>query len=475
MKKGLLLFMSCCSFVVFGQTFSWSGQFLSADASGSVGVGVDASGNVVTGGNFGGSIDIDPSSGTVNLSSNGAYDGFISIVNSGGNYVAGFAIGSGTTDYLGDVAVSPAGDVFVTGRFTGTVDFDPGAGSTTLSSTDPTTYDVYIAKYTITGSLVWCKSFGAAGHEMGRSLTVDASGNVTAIGEFGGTIDLNPGGGVNNVTSNGQSDVYVVKLDGSGNFVWGGSVGGGSVDLASSVASDASGNIYFVGNFTGAADLDPTGGNYSLTSSGDFDSFIIKLTPTGTLDWAESFGGVNGDAVGDICISPLSEVLVVGSYINAADLNPTGGMFAVTSNGDREAYCLKVDTDGNFMWAKSFGGDVSDECKAVSCNSTGDVYMTGYFNHTVDFDPNGGVQLLTSASGHVDGYVLKLTASGNFSSVNQLNGTSDMAGWAIMAKAGNLYSSGMFSGTSDFDPQAGVYTLSNTQFSGNAYTFKWQQ
>ena len=102
--------------------------------------------------------------------------------------------------------------------------------------------------------------FGDTDQDVGYSVTVDSSGNIYTTGLFQGTVDFDPGAGTANLTSNGNKDAAVLKLDSSGNYVWAKSFGGTRMDFAWSVAVDSSGNVYTTGYFNGTVDFDPGAG-----------------------------------------------------------------------------------------------------------------------------------------------------------------------------------------------------------------------
>jgi hypothetical protein len=117
-----------------------------------------------------------------------------------------------------DVALDSAGNVYTTGFFLGTVDFDPGAGTFNLTSAG--SGDLFVSKLDASGNLVWARSMGgAASSDEGYGIVVDGAGNVYTTGSFSGTGDFDPGAGTANLTSAGSFDVFVQKLDASGNFV----------------------------------------------------------------------------------------------------------------------------------------------------------------------------------------------------------------------------------------------------------------
>jgi len=141
--------------------------------------------------------------------------------------------------------------------------------------------------------LDWAKSMGGTNLEESVSIAVDDSGNIYTTGYFQGTTDFDPGLGTFNLTSAGVQDIFISKLDASGNFVWAKSIGEISTDIGYSIAIDVSGNVYTAGYFYGTADFDPGAGTFNLTSAGGQDIFISKLDASGNFVWAKSMGGIS--------------------------------------------------------------------------------------------------------------------------------------------------------------------------------------
>ena len=134
------------------------------------------------------------------------------------NYAWAKSMGGTIFDVGRGIAVDTAGNVYTTGGFQETVDFDPGIGIVNLTSAGG--YDIFISKLDVLGNLVWTKNLGGTSDDYGQSIAVDYSGNVYTTGYFSGTVDFDPGAGIFNLTSVGSIDIFVSKLDASGNFVW---------------------------------------------------------------------------------------------------------------------------------------------------------------------------------------------------------------------------------------------------------------
>ena len=165
-------------------------------------------------------------------------------------------------------AVDASGNVFTTGHFVGTADFDPGPG--TLSFTSAGSSDIFVSKLDALGNFVWAKQLGGITNDQGFALAVDPSGNVLTTGSFSGTVDFDPGSGTFNLTAIGLSDIFVSKLDDQGNFVWAKQMGGNPIpstyDEGRSIAVDPSGNVFTTGIFYAVGDFDPGPGTFNLNS-----------------------------------------------------------------------------------------------------------------------------------------------------------------------------------------------------------------
>ncbi|MBK7936520.1 MAG: SBBP repeat-containing protein [Lewinellaceae bacterium] len=161
-------------------------------------------------------------------------------------------------DYTPGIAVDGSGNVFFTGHFYGTADFDPGAGTANLSSAGFS--DIFLAKFDAAGNYTWAKRVGGPDFEGSNDIAVDGSGNVHITGYFqGNNVDFDPAAGVANLSSTGYSDIFIAKYDASGNYIWAKQAGGTGFESGNGIALDGSGNVHITGNFPGVVDFDPGG------------------------------------------------------------------------------------------------------------------------------------------------------------------------------------------------------------------------
>ncbi len=396
----------------------WAKQMGGTGIDGASSITADTSGNLYIIGYFHGTADFDPGPATYNLTSAGNQDVFILKLDASGNFVWAKQL-CGTSNLVGSsIAIDSIGNTYVAGSFDGTVDLDPSPASLNFTSAGGT--DIFIAKLDALGDLVWAKQIGGTSYDGSPSITTDVFGNVYTTGYFEGTVDFDPGAASLNFTSAGDKDVFISKLDASGSFVWAKQWGGNNRDMSVSIVTDASGNVYSAGNFEGTVDFDPGTGTYNLTSNGSEDVFISKLDASGNLLMAKQFGGNTIDNVYNIAIDASESIYTIGLFQGTADFDPGPATFNLTSTGGKDIYISKLDATGSFEWAKQFGGPSWDEGRSVTVDGYGNVYTTGFFSDTADFDPGTTTYNLASA-GNLDIYIHKLSQSTNIAE-NKFNG-----------------------------------------------------
>lgn len=303
----------------------------------------------------------------------------------GGSTIADTNVG----DVISDLAVDSAGNTIVVGKFAGTVDFDPGAGTYELTSSPATARNNYVAKYDASNNLLWARAFGGdtsgAGGLSGE-VAIDSVGNVFVAGTFAGTAEF----GSASLISSGPTDAFLTKLDSSGNFLWAKQFGGVNADFGRGIDVDGTGNaILAATSFTTS----------SQSRGAPSDLLIAKIAPNGTTTWSTAIGSSS-------------------SIPTRGNMNPTGYAFA-----------------GN-----------------ITVDGAGAVYVAGGMGGTVDFDVSSGTTAITGV-----GFVTKLNAGGSLvwaRAFTPPNGSYGSLGPAdiVVDAAGNIYSTGSYSGTIDFHP-----------------------
>lgn len=440
--------------------YSWVKGFTAPTEEYNNGIGIthDSSGNVYVTGYFDNTTDFDTGAGTTNLTAVNLDDAFVSKLDSSGNLVWVKQLGGTGRETGYAVAVDLSGNVYTTGYFQGTVDFDPGAGTEELTPLG--SRDIFISKLDSSGNFVWVKQLGGASAGTNvASLVLDSTGdNIFLTGTFTGTTDFDPGAGTANLV--GTADPFVSKLDSSGNYVWAKLLSATTATSAASVAVDSSGNVYTTGIFTGTVDLDPSGSTANLTSAGGYDAYISKLDSSGLYVWGKQLGGAGTDSGAGIFVdSTGSNVYIVGGFNGTADFDPSGSTANLTSAGNTDIFISKLDSSGTYVWAKQLGGTGAETARAIALDTSNNVYTTGEFVSTADFDPSGSTANLT-AVGSRDIFISKLDLSGDYVYAKRVGGASYQSVFSMSVDADtNIYTTGYFAGTADFDPGAGTANL----------------
>jgi hypothetical protein len=375
-------------------------------------IAVDHAGNIYTTGQFTGTADFDPGTATFNMTSAGYNDIFITKFGPSGNFLWAKQMGSTSWDAGSSIALDTLGNVYVTGNFSGMVDFDPGAGTFNLNPVGGS--DIFICKLNSSGNFLWAKSFGASTDEdHGNGITVDASGNVYTTGSFKETVDFDPGAGIYNLTAD-YIDVFVSKLDASGNFVWAKKMGGLSYEYGNGVTVDAAGNLYITGSFRGLnCDFDPGPGAFYLNTYGDTDEFICKLDASGNFVWAKQVRSNAYDfSVGlSITVDASGNVYTTGNFKGTADFDPGSGVLSYTASAYHDCFALKLNSSGSLVWAKHFGGCQQGSANSIALDAANNAYMLGTFEYIADFDP-GAATFDLNPAGSSDVFICKLNSLG---------------------------------------------------------------
>ncbi len=435
-----------------------TGDFVFAATQGdnAVAIVTDSAGNVYSTGKFSGTTDFDPGPGVVNLTESQNSFAYLSKLDAAGNLVWAKHIGG----YSGiSLVLDGQGNIYVAGQLKGTSDFDPNQGVINLSSVGD--FDACVSKLSATGNLIWARNVGSTGYDHASSIAVDGLGNVFVGGDFSGTADLDPGLGTFNRTAGGDSDVFVLKLNSVGTFQWAATMGGPFSDNLNGLAVDGFGSVLLVGGFAGTADFDPSGSTFNLVADPQYrDGFVAKLDSDGNFEWAQGVGGTSIDDVNEIVLDSGGNMILGGYFDNSVDFDPGPGVSSISSRGQADIFILKLDRDGNFVWVQSQGGNGEDKVYGLQLDSQNNVYTTGTFNATADFDPGPGVHNQTSSSSIQDAYVSMLDANGNFVWAKSIHGDSGVNGYALaLDSQRNVFAVGNFSGSADFRPGPGSFGL----------------
>ena len=263
------------SYDIFIAKYDTNGNMLWAKSSGGIdddwgqGIAIDAAGNAyITGYYHSATITF----GATTLTNNniGYYDIIIAKYDANGNVIWAKSSGGTNTDQGLCIATDTAGNTIIAGWF-----YSPTITFGTITLTNNGGNDIFIAKYDTNGDVLWAKSSGGTGWDVGNSIVTDATGNIYMTGRFNSpTITF----GTTSLTNiSNVYDIFIVKYDSNGNVIWAKSSGGSGHDYGNSISKDAAENIYISGYFQSPT---ITFGATTLTNNGSYDIFIAKLNTT---------------------------------------------------------------------------------------------------------------------------------------------------------------------------------------------------
>lgn len=394
-------------------------------------IAIDSAGNSYVTGWFEDSLKFGSTSLVASISSNiFASDIFIAKYDKDGNFVWAKRAGGTNYDYGNGIATDAAGNVYVTGLFIGTATF----GSLSITSTT-VDYDVFLAKYDSNGNALWVQKGGGTVWDVGNGISVDPAGNSYITGGYRNTATF----GTTSFTSAGNYDIFVAKYDTNGSFVWAKSAGGTGDDRGHSISVDAAGNSYLTGFFKGTVIV----ASSVIVSAGDSDIFLIKYSASGNPQWAKRAGGTGIDEGNSIKIEPSGNIFVTGFYTDTATFDTA----TVNGYGNTDAFVGKYDFKGDLIWIKKYGGPQNDKGYGISLDTFSNVYVTGSFWGTGQFDT------ITSMSfNQDDAFVSGIDNTGKTKWVLSGGGVNiDVSRGIAASSYGRCYITGYYSGTAMFD------------------------
>ena len=402
-------------------------------------IALDSNDNVIVAGYFNGTVDFDAGTGTDWKSElagpNGDY--FITKINADQSYGWTHVISS--NDRYGgskSLAVDSNDNIYFTGQ--------------------NTARNLLIAKLNPTGVVEWSQTITGDGYAVaGQAIDVDSNDNIYVVGTFYGTADFDAGVGVDNATSVGESDVFLVRINSDGTHGWIRTFGGIGYDFGSTIELDALDNIFLAGTFSGSVDFDTGIGVDSRSSNGYDDIFISKYDTAGSYVWVRILQSVEGDDdVGALESDAGNNIYVTGAFYSETDFDPLAGIDARTPVGSGDVFLTQINIDGSYGWTVTFGGDGSDNAHSIAVGPDGDVYTLGTFSVSVDFSGGDGVGSKTS-NGDWDIYICKHTIDGTYLgtvAAGSVSGEGDIGESLAIANTGLLYTTGRFFLDVDFDP-----------------------
>lgn len=410
----------------------------------------DAQGNVYVVGTFGGRLLF----GTQPLNSRlSNLDVLVVKYDAVGNYQWAVSAGGDLPDHGTGLALDASGNVYLTGTYASPAQF----GAIALPAPAGRA-DVFVAKLDPAGNWLWAINGGGPADDYSAALAVDAAGTLTVAGSFGGASATFGAASLANPSSGTAAQAgFVARLSLGGNWLTANAIVGLGTTVPTGVVLDAAGSAYVCGSFAGASvafgstTLPNANANASTT-----DSFVAKLTPAGSWQWATRGGGPGNDRAQALVVDGSGLVYLTGGFSGSAAFGAT----TLASQGTAsDIYVAALDATGAWRWATRAGGSDDEAGSDLALDGTGRLVITGeFFSPSAQFGPTS--LALSGTQGQSDAFIAKLDAAGTWQWALGSSGAGEEIGHALALDIdGGMYLMGTYLGAG----QLGTIPLPGTQ------------
>ncbi|MBU0763882.1 MAG: SBBP repeat-containing protein [Bacteroidetes bacterium] len=363
------------------------------------GMAVDSYGDIIISGWYNYSTDLDPSDDSLIFSTEEIIAGFIAKYNTAGDLIWAVSL----PEAYG-VVCDNEDNIYVMGDFNIPFDFDPSADSVIINPYLPPYSDLYLARYSPDGQLDWVFKFGSPHFaDWINDIAIDKNNNIYITGYSSDSIFFHPAIQTPYMLPGGPQDIILAKYDTAGSFQWGFGIGGDGFNDGKAIAIDPDNNVYLTGCVNKSGDFDPGPGESLYDAYDGNRAFIAKYSGAGQHVWSFRFIGGNSYGYGIAC-DKFGNVLLTGLFHSFFYLDSPNEEQMVVTNTPywSDIFLVKYNSTGNYLWGFSImEPDNSDVGRRVACDSAGNVYFSGEFHDTADFDPGPGEAIFASGDGDV--------------------------------------------------------------------------
>jgi len=416
-------------------------------------IAADNNGNIYISGYIRGTVTFNlKEGGSKTLTSNGDADVYVAKYSvATGNYIWAFSVGGPALEQPNSMAVDNAGNVLVTGQFQGTVNFNP-AGNFPLTSNGSD--DIFVAKYTSAGGFLWAISMGSSDIDRGHYVVTDNQNNVFLTGSYTGVVDMDPSAATSTLPDQASLAGFFAKFDANGNFLWAHPLGKLLTvgNLVNAAIDKNTNDIVVDGDFAGNVDFSYAGNAAASFNSPGTSNFVARYTNNGTYKWVRYLPGSGTGNISSVKVDNQSNAIITGNFGGQFYANGPSGT-ALTANGTNDLLVASYQSDGTLKWAENFGsgsGDVNS--RYVCVDASNNVYVTGYFTGTVNISASLSDGILSNNTGGRSILIAGFNSSGTPIAAGAIGSSCPTnLGYEIAASNGNIFVSGAFCGTEDFD------------------------
>lgn len=418
---------------------------------------LDNSGSLFATGIYTGYIDLDPGPGVFgNGTSWTEANVFVTKLSAAGIFEWGAHIGSSTgNESIKESVLDHEGNLYITGNYNLSCDFNFQSGTSILTSNGWN--NVFILKISSSGNFVWAKKIGGPGDDHPRKIVIDQDENIYITGLFEDSCDFDPGPLDNYTHSQGSFDGFICKLDSAGNYLWHKTYGSTSNDENDGVTLDTDGSVYLSGRLNDSIKVNPYSSAYLYEIDGS--GYLVKLTSSGDFVWSKQFPSVYEV----LCDTITQEIIITGGFSESVDFDPSFGIDLIAHTDHGQFFIQKIDTSGDYLWTNSFGplpGSIT-YLSNLSVDTNSNIFICGSFTDSINLNPQSNL-FTTQPNGLLDMYYLELNPQGDFILGDNIGGSNNDWLYDIFAYNDQIFLTGSFRNTVDFDLSTTTSNLTAT-------------
>lgn len=393
------------------------------------------------------------------------------------NFTWGATQGGNSGDYANECITDLNGNIYYIGEFRNTMDMDPGAS--VVNKTSFAYSDMYIIKLDMNHNFLWMKHLGGPSYDIAKKIAFAPNGDLIVMGAFSHDLSENTAPNVVLPCNFSNGNICIMRLNpANGNTIWLKGITGVSGIEAKNMKVKGN-DVYLIGVFNGQVDFDPGVGVDTLNSDVNTNMFLTKLDVNGNYSWTKSWGTQFDEINGyDMAIDSLNQLYIVGDFYNQVDFDPSisGTYNLSTQSTCRDAYILKLNSNGQFVWAKHYPSETYSSIQTVNLlNNSKSLVMTGAFYGYFDHNPDPTITMMdTSVNNIADPFITMVDTSGKLISFKKYNvgpyGSVNVIK-TITDAFNNYYVCGTSSFPIDFDFNADSLILGNNN--SNAFVAKY--
>ena len=270
-----------------------------------------------------------------------------------------------------------------------------------------------------------------------------------------GFVDFDPTIGIALQQSLGSTDIFIAEYDASGTFTRVTTIAGSGTDLANSIEMDNNGDLIITGLFSGLLSFVANSTTDDLFTNEPSAAFMAKFSSTGSFIWSKMIEGPGGVVINDMELDNNGNIYTTGSFGADTDFNPNPNISNVlTLSGITDAFLAKYNSNGAYLWAKAIQGIDLEVSENVEVTEDGNIVIAGYFQNSVDLNPNAGSNFVT-AVGQRDVFLANYSPNGSYRWGKSFGGSGNEYCYGLATdNQRRIFLAGTFQGTTDVNPDA---------------------